>query len=112
MTTLASPSIKAVSSGNLTSSFGYGALYGNGGSGFSTTGSGSGYGYGYGGPAQGHYMIQVDTAALMQLAGLTGPGQTGTFTITIVVHTTLSGTSDFSSTPVTFTVVNPSGGHK
>jgi hypothetical protein len=71
--------------------------------------NGYGYGYSYGcgvqGPATNNYIIQVSTSSLAQMAGLTS-GQTGTFALTITVHTS---TGDMVSSPVTFTITSSSG---
>lgn len=97
-----SPFLKAVSAGafNSAQACGSASAYGYGGF---QGGYGSGYGCGIQGPATNHYTIQVSTSVLAQMAGLT-KGQSGTFTLQITVHTSLTPTSDFQSTPVTFTI--------
>jgi hypothetical protein len=74
-----------------------------------STSCSTGYSYTYGcgvqGPAHNNYVIQVSTGSLAQMAGLTS-GQSGTFTLTITVHTS---TGDLASTPITFTISDGSG---
>ncbi len=99
------PFILLVSASAFDSKTQYGSLYGYAGSGFQYGyGSGSGYGYGYGGISGNQYVVMIDTTSLVHLASLS-PGSTGTFTFQVIVHTSLtSGTSNFPSVPVPFTV--------